>query len=64
MLLMLPKRHREVLTRRYGLNGGEIESHAEIGDWLGVGEGAKPATGARGAHQLRSNSARFERAAA
>ena len=39
MLLTRPKRHREVLIRRYGLNNTEIESHGEISEWLGVGEG-------------------------
>lgn len=38
LLRLLPRRHREVLVRRYGLNGHGIQSHAEIGAWLGVGE--------------------------
>lgn len=38
MLRLLPPRHREVLVRRYGLSGGRIQSHEEIGEWLGVGE--------------------------
>jgi RNA polymerase primary sigma factor len=38
LLRLLPARHREVLIRRFGLNDQRIETHAEIGDSLGVGE--------------------------
>jgi RNA polymerase primary sigma factor len=38
MVGALPDRHREVLTRRYGLRGEEPETHAEIGARLGVGD--------------------------
>ena len=38
MLRLLPQRHRGVLIRRYGLNDSHVESHEEIGEWLGVGE--------------------------
>jgi DNA-directed RNA polymerase sigma subunit (sigma70/sigma32) len=38
MLRLLPERHREVLVRRYGLNGSSVQSHREIGRWLGAGE--------------------------
>jgi RNA polymerase primary sigma factor len=38
MLRLLPVRHREVLTRRYGLGGNRAQTHDEIGQWLGVGE--------------------------
>jgi RNA polymerase primary sigma factor len=38
MLHLLPKRHRDVVRRRYGLDRQRAQSHAEIGDWLGVGE--------------------------
>jgi RNA polymerase primary sigma factor len=38
MLQALPKRHREVVLRRYGLAGEQPQSHEEIGRWLGVGE--------------------------
>lgn len=64
MLLMLPKRHREVLIRRYGLNETEIESHAEIGEWLGVGEERSRQLEREAMNRLRSISAGFERAAA
>jgi RNA polymerase primary sigma factor len=35
---VLPARHREVLLRRYGLEGHRVESHAEIAARMGVGE--------------------------
>jgi RNA polymerase primary sigma factor len=38
MLLLLPSRHREVLARRYGVDGGRVQSHKEIGRRLGIGE--------------------------
>ena len=38
MLRLLPGRHREVLVRRYGLDGSRAESHREIGARRGVSE--------------------------
>jgi RNA polymerase primary sigma factor len=38
MLRLLPERHREVVERRYGIGRLGEQSHAEIGEWLGVGE--------------------------
>jgi RNA polymerase primary sigma factor len=38
MLRALPDRHRQVLVRRYGLNGDGPQTHEEIAVWLGVGE--------------------------
>jgi RNA polymerase primary sigma factor len=38
LLRLLPGRHREVVSRRYGLNGRGVQTHGEIGAWLGVGE--------------------------
>ena len=64
LLLMLPNRHRDVLTRRYGLNGGAIESHATIGERLGVGEERSRQLEREALHRLRSISSRFELAAA
>ena len=37
MLRALPKKHREVIARRYGLLGKQVQEHAEIAAWLGVG---------------------------
>ncbi|HUA07567.1 MAG TPA: RNA polymerase sigma factor RpoD/SigA [Solirubrobacteraceae bacterium] len=38
MVRLLPERHREVVSRRYGLDGRPVQTHEEIGAWLGVGE--------------------------
>jgi RNA polymerase primary sigma factor len=38
MLGALPKKHREVIARRYGLLGKQAQGHDEIAAWLGVGE--------------------------
>jgi RNA polymerase primary sigma factor len=38
MLKLLPPRHREVLVRRYGIDGQGGAPHAQIGASLGVGE--------------------------
>ena len=37
LLRVLPGRHREVLVRRYGLAGGEAETHGQIASALGIG---------------------------
>lgn len=37
-LKALSKRHREVVVRRYGLAGGEAQSHAQIAAALGIGD--------------------------
>jgi RNA polymerase primary sigma factor len=37
MLALLPRRHREVLARRFGLDGRPEQGHQEIGQSLGVG---------------------------
>jgi RNA polymerase primary sigma factor len=64
MLRLLPKRHREVITRRYGLNNGEAESHEEIGARLGVGEERSRQIEHEALHRLRSiSTASFGRAA-
>jgi RNA polymerase sigma factor (sigma-70 family) len=34
----LPIRHREIVRRRFGLAGGDPQSHREIGQGLGLGE--------------------------
>lgn len=38
LLRTLPTRYREVVRRRYGVDGARPQSHAEIGAFLGVGE--------------------------
>ena len=54
MLRYLPKRHRDVLVRRYGLDGGGARSHEEIGRWLGVGEERSRQLERESLHRLRS----------
>jgi len=38
LLKVLPRRHREVLIRRYGLAGGEEQTHAQVAEALGIGD--------------------------
>ena len=59
----LPNRHREVLLRRYGLRGGEPETHAEIGSRLGVGEERSRQLEREALHRLRVLGDRVPRAA-
>src|SRR6185437_11299905 len=37
LLRVLPRRHREVLVRRYGLVAGEAQTHGQIAAALGIG---------------------------
>jgi RNA polymerase sigma factor (sigma-70 family) len=37
LLRVLPRRHREVLVRRYGLLDGEAQTHGQIAAGLGIG---------------------------
>jgi RNA polymerase primary sigma factor len=57
MLLFLPKRHREVVLRRYGWNGRRVQSHKEIGRRRGVGEERSRQLERESLHRLRSISA-------
>jgi RNA polymerase primary sigma factor len=54
MVGLLPKRHREVLLRRYGLRGDEPETHADIGARLGVGDERSRQLEREALHRLRS----------
>jgi RNA polymerase sigma factor (sigma-70 family) len=63
MLRLLPKRHRDVLVRRYGLIGGRVQSHKEIGLALGVGEERSRQLERESLHRLRSAPATQTRAA-
>jgi RNA polymerase primary sigma factor len=54
MLRLLPERHREVLIRRYGLNDRHVQSHEEIGKWLGLGEERSRQIEREALHRLRS----------
>jgi RNA polymerase primary sigma factor len=57
MLRFLPRRHREVLVRRYGLHGGRVQTHNEIARWLGVGEERSRQIERESLQRLRSISA-------
>jgi RNA polymerase primary sigma factor len=54
LLRLLPKRHRAVLVRRYGLDGHRAQSHREIGRWLGLGEERSRQLERESLHRLRS----------
>jgi RNA polymerase primary sigma factor len=54
MLALLPRRHREVLVRRYGLDGQPEHGHDEIGQWLGVGAERSRQLEREALHRLRS----------
>jgi RNA polymerase sigma factor (sigma-70 family) len=53
LLRLLPERHRQVLVRRYGLVGGQRQTHEEIGTWLGVGEERSRQLEHQALHRLR-----------
>lgn len=63
MLRLLPKRHRDVLVRRYGLIGGRAQSHEEIGRVLGVGAERSRQLERESLHRLRSAAETAARAA-
>jgi RNA polymerase primary sigma factor len=54
LLPFLPQRHREVLARRYGFNDDRVQSHQEIGRWLGIGEERSRQIERESLHRLRS----------
>jgi RNA polymerase primary sigma factor len=54
MLRLLPRRHRDVLVRRYGLIGDRVQSHEEIGRTLGVGAERSRQLEREALHRLRS----------
>jgi RNA polymerase sigma factor (sigma-70 family) len=63
MLRLLPKRYREVLIRRYGLDEVRAQSHEEIAQWLGVGEERSRQIEREALHRLRSIASASTRAA-
>jgi RNA polymerase primary sigma factor len=54
MLRLLPRRHREVVVRRYGLGEGGAQTHEQIGRQLGVGEERSRQLEREALHRLRS----------
>jgi RNA polymerase primary sigma factor len=63
MLSALPAKHRQVLVRRYGLDGTEPQAHDEIAAWLGVGEERSRQIEREALHWLRELGGGRERAA-
>jgi RNA polymerase primary sigma factor len=63
MLCLLPKRHRQVLIRRYGFNDHHAETHEEIGVRLGVGEERSRQLEREALNRLRSIAQGTKRAA-
>jgi RNA polymerase primary sigma factor len=63
MLRLLPQRHREVITRRYGLDDGRAQTHEEIGEWLAVGAERSRQLEREALHRLRSIAAALAPAA-
>ena len=63
MLKALPAKHREVLMRRYGLNGTPAQDHDEIAGWLGVGTVRSRQLEREALHWLRELGGGRERAA-
>jgi RNA polymerase primary sigma factor len=53
MLRLLPRRHREVLVRRYGIDGQGGAPHAEIGASMGIGEERSRQLEREALHRLR-----------
>lgn len=62
-LRLLPERHRQVLVRRYGLDGDRARTHEEIGAWLGVSDGRSRQLEREALHRLRQLGDRVPRAA-
>jgi RNA polymerase primary sigma factor len=63
VLRLLPQRHRQVLARRYGLLGDRVQTHRDIGAWLGVGEERSRQLEREALHRLRELGDRVPRAA-
>ncbi len=63
MVRLLPKRHREVIVRRYGLGEDGAQTHEQIGQRLGVGEDRSRQIEREALHRLRSIAAASARAA-
>jgi RNA polymerase primary sigma factor len=57
MLKLLPKRHRNVVVRRYGLDGQTPQSHEQIGASLGVGPERSRQLEHEALHRMRTISA-------
>jgi RNA polymerase sigma factor (sigma-70 family) len=63
VLRLLPERHRQVLARRYGLLGDRVQTHKEIGAWLGLSDERSRQLEREGLHRLRELGDRVRHAA-
>jgi len=63
LLRALPQRHRQVLVRRYGIGGGEPQTHREIGALIGVKEERSRQLEREALNRLRALAAPARRAA-
>jgi RNA polymerase primary sigma factor len=63
VLRLLPERQRQVLARRYGLLGDHVQTHKEIGAWLGVSDERSRQLEREALHRLRELGDRIPRAA-
>jgi DNA-directed RNA polymerase sigma subunit (sigma70/sigma32) len=63
LLKVLPRRHREVLVRRYGLAGGREQTHTQVAAALGIGDERSRQLEHEALHRLRELEARHEHAA-
>jgi RNA polymerase primary sigma factor len=63
VLRLLPERYRQVLAQRYGLLGDRVQTHNQIGAWLGVSEERSRQLEREALHRLRELGDRVPRAA-
>ena len=63
LLRLLPRRHREVVVRRYGLDNAAAQTHEQIGEWLGVGEERSRQIEREALHRLRAATTPLRQAA-
>ena len=63
VLRLLPERYRQVLAWRYGLLGDRVQTHKQIGAWLGVGDERSRQLEREALHRLRELGDRVPRAA-
>jgi len=63
VLRLLPERYRQVVARRYGLLGDRVQTHKQIGAWLGVSEERSRQLEREALHRLRELGDRVPRAA-
>jgi RNA polymerase sigma factor (sigma-70 family) len=63
LLKVLPRRHREVLVRRYGLADGEAQTHTQVAAALGISDERSRQLENEALHRLRALDTGHQRAA-